>query len=201
MRPVLSAVRARMAPILAFVIALCMILGPAGALAARQATMRAAVRIDFVELSTATGASSSTISGAESFVRALDQSSGTSDATVDRFWSGTATATTTPASVDLVGSLTSQVAAGATTSFAEVELLVIANNATSGNLIVGGGATPFGFLTTGTTDSLVIPPGGWVVLYFGDAGKAATGGATDLIWLTSSAGSVSYSVWIAGRSA
>ncbi len=191
----------RITAALAALLAFMLVALPVAGLAARQATLKAAVAINFAEFSTGIGASSATIGGAESFIKSLDQSSGTANGEVDRFWSGTGSATTTPTSLDLVGSLTSNVASGATTSFAEVEMLIVENTSASGNLLVGGGATPFGFLTVGTTDTLKIPPGGWVVIYLGDAGLTATGGSTDLLWLTSSTGTVVFKVWVAGRSA
>lgn len=169
---------------------------------ARQAQAKADVVVRVDEITTAVGFDGSGIARtAHEFVKALTFESGTTDGTVDRVWSGTATATTTPTTIDLAGTgITSNVAGGATVTFADLQMLIVENTGTSGNILVGGGTNAVG-ITNGTTDSDVIPPGGFLFRHFGTAGLAVTPTTGDILQIKSSAGSVTYRVLIVGRSA
>jgi hypothetical protein len=132
--------------------------------------------------------------------KALQLENGTADGQVDRVWSASANATTSPTTIDLIGSLTGQIDGGTVTSFADAQCLYVENTSTSGNLLVGGGTNPIG-LVTGTAESLVIPPGGWALINFGNTGLACVNSSSDVLTLKASAGTVGYRVAIVGRSA
>ncbi|MGL5095856.1 MAG: hypothetical protein ACRDD1_09720, partial [Planctomycetia bacterium] len=118
----------------------------------------------------------------------------------DRLHSASGTVTTSPTTVDLIGSLTSQIDGGSTTSFADLQGLYVENTSAAGNLLVGGGANTIP-LTNGTTDEVLIPPGGWIYVDFGTSGLALTAGTADLLLLAASAGSVGFRLAVVGRSA
>lgn len=169
---------------------------------ARAVTFKETISQVATEYSTGLGANSNTAQLVHAFEESVDWPSGTSDGQVDRTWSGTGTATTTPSSIDVIGSLSSAIGAG-TTSFAEVVRLTIKNTASTGNLIVGGGATPFALFFSDDalyTAGATLQPGESLI-FRSTTGRTAAAGVSDLIWLQSSAGSVSYSAYLVGRSA
>lgn len=130
----------------------------------------------------------------------LEYTTGTADGSLDRAYSATGTATTTPTDVDLVGSLAS-VLSGATTSFVDIVGIVIVNTSTAGNLLVGGDANAIPIFAA-ANDVLVIPPGACFAWGFsalsGVTGTAETG---DILQIAASAGSVTFRVTLVGRSA
>ena len=168
---------------------------------ARQAQGTVSVSIDLTEIDTQAGIAAGSSALMHVASKARQMSTGTANGEIDRVWStASGSVGTGGASIDLVGSLTSQIAGGATTSFAEVQCVYLENTATSGNLLVGGAANLIGILN-GTTDKIVIPPGGALLLDLGTAGLATTAGTADLIPVAASAGTVTYKALIAGRSA
>lgn len=165
----------------------------------RAATLRASIDIQVTEVLSGIGVNSSLAQLLHRFLKQIDVGSGTSDGLQDRVWSGTGTATTTPASIDAVGSLTSALA-GSTTSLAELTWLIFENTGAT-SILLGGGATPLaGLLTTGTSDSIPVPAGSFIIKYLGDAGVAVTGGSTDLLWVTAASGTPTYNAILVGRS-
>lgn len=92
-----------------------------------------------------------------------------------------------------------------TVTFAEIVALLITNSSASiGNLVVGNkNATTawIGFLT-GDTDSFFIKPGGaFFICAPTDPAMAVADTTSHLLTMTASGGSVTYSVYVLGRSA
>jgi hypothetical protein len=168
---------------------------------ARQAQGTVEIAISLTEIDTQAGIAAGSSNLMHVASKARQMSTGTANGEIDRVWSTAAGSVGTGgASIDLVGSLTSQIAGGATTSFADVQYIYLENTATSGNLLVGGASNLIGILS-GATDKIVIPPGGALLLDLGTAGLATTAGTADLIPVAASAGTVTYKALIAGRSA
>lgn len=168
---------------------------------ARQAQGTVAVSIELTELDTQAGIAAGASNLQHVLTKARQMSSGTANGEIDRVWStASGSVGTGGSSIDLVGSLTSQIAGGATTSFADVQYLYLENTAAAGNLLVGGASNLIGILS-GTTDKIVIPPGGALLLDLGTAGLATTAGTADLVPVAASTGTVTYKALIAGRSA
>ena len=168
---------------------------------ARQAQGTVDIEISMTEIDTQAGIAAGSSNLQHVASKARQMSTGTANGEIDRVWSTAAGSVGTGgASIDLVGSLTSQIAGGATTSFADVQYIYLENTASAGNLLVGGAANLIGILS-GATDRIVIPPGGALLLDLGTAGLATTAGTADLIPVTASAGTVTYKALIAGRSA
>lgn len=168
---------------------------------ARQASGKAEINLRIEERTTDVGYDGAGVATAVHEVkRAVTFENGVLDGQIDRVFSGANTATTTPTNLDLVGTgLASQVAGGAPNSFADLQILVIENTGTVGNLIVGGGASAIP-LTNGTTDGEVVQPGGVLYRNFGTAGLALTAGVADILKIVASAGTVPYRILLAGRS-
>lgn len=162
--------------------------------------MKVALSLVFTEVVTALGVNALALSLVHAFSKNLDIGSGTSDGQNDRIFSAASTASTTPVSLDLAGSLTSAVGSG-TVAFAEWTWIIIENTGTA-DILVGGGATPLaGLLTVGTTDSWRVQPGGFHIAYAGPAGVAIANGSTDLLWITAASGTPTYNIIVVGRSA
>ena len=90
---------------------------------ARQAQGTVAVSIELTELDTQAGIAAAATNLQHVAVKARQMSSGTANGEIDRVWStASGSVGTGGSSIDLVGTLTSQIAGGATTSFADVPL-------------------------------------------------------------------------------
>ncbi len=158
------------------------------------------IDLRFTEYNTAVGASSSTSSAVHSFIKSIAHPSGTSDGSIDRVYSVVISATGTPATIDVSGSLAGELNAGATEVFADLQWVICENTSASNNLLIGGGSTPVG-ITNGTTDYIVVTPGGFFVSYLGTSGLAVGAASTDLLRYAASSGTVAGKVWLIGRSA
>lgn len=166
---------------------------------ARTATGKVRVVVDLMEGSTALGVASATGTLRHLVDDIVEYASGTSDGQIDRVYSGTLSLTTTPTDVDLVGSLTS-VLTGQTTTFVDLVGVLVVNQSTSGNVVVGNdtnGVPIFGAVT----HTLSVPPGGLFLWRAGAAGLATTAGTGDILQLAASAGTVTAALVLWGRSA
>lgn len=122
----------------------------------------------------------------------------------DRVWSDQRSlAASTAENLDLSGVLSDVF--GAVVSFAKVKaLLVVADAANPGNIVIGGAASngflgPFG----DATDTLAVKPGGVALLVDAGAGWAVTAGTGDILKVAnaSGAGAGSYKILVIGTSA
>lgn len=163
---------------------------------ARRASGKLAVVVDFMEESDSLGVGD----GIARVRHALDLSvalaSGTTDGTIDRLWSGSGTATSTPTDIDVSGALTSPLAAGAVV-LTDLVFIVVQNTG-SANLRLGGDANTVPFVSA--SDVQVIPPGGFTVLYGGPGGWPVTAGTGDILQLDSPT-TTTYKLILGGRSA
>ena len=151
------------------------------------------------------------------FLVSLGLANGTSDGSIDLVYakSESSIAASTITSYDLVGSLTNAV--GAAVVFAEVALIAIKNKRTTAlaYLDIGPHATNgFGRLASSrgfwpadlaadADQGNIVAPDSWFVIYAKD-GVPATGGASDILRVTTSAVAGSTNEWdivIIGRSA
>jgi len=130
--------------------------------------------------------------------------SGTTLGKIDRVWSDQRALASTSETLDLSGSLTSELD-GSTVSFdGGVVVIVIENTATGTglNLAVGGAAaTQFVGYVGDATDIVVIPPGGFMIWYAGNVDDRTAGnGVADSLKINSASGTVIFNILIAGRS-
>lgn len=135
-------------------------------------------------------------------VEALTWLGGTGASQIDTVWSDTRTASATPDTLDLRGSLTG--ANGATLNFAEIVLIVIINRATTAGylLTVGDAASnPIASIMEAATHRLNIGPSGAGILWNPIDGYATTAGSADVLQIDPGANSIEYDIFIAGRSA
>jgi hypothetical protein len=133
----------------------------------------------------------------------LDMVTGTGASQSDLVWSDTRSLVATSESIDLAGTLTSQLT-GATVTFAEVTAIIIRNNATTTayKLLVGGAAAnQFINWVAAANDIVHIGPGGIFVLTSPVDGFAVTAGTGDILKIDSGAVTISYSIVVIGRSA
>lgn len=97
------------------------------------------------------------------------------------------------------GSLTD--AFGATFTIAELKVLIVcADTANTGNIVVGGDAASVPFLSTAATTISVKPGGCFVYTDPSAAGTAVTGTSADIIQVAPSSGTQAYSILIMGSS-
>lgn len=97
------------------------------------------------------------------------------------------------------GALTT--AFGTTFTIAELKLLVVcADSANTGNVIVGGDAASVLFLSVATTTVSVKPGGCFMFLDPSATGTAVTNATADIIQVAPSAGTQAYTIVIAGSS-
>lgn len=169
---------------------------------AREALGDVSLRINLIEQLTALGIGSSATRLSHGPVEwSTTYTTGTADGSIDRVWSGAANATTSPTSLDLLGTMTSIADGSLTTSFVELVLLYVENTSTSGNIIVGDAASnPFAGIF-GADGTVIIPPGGCFLWAVKLAGVAPVAGTGDILQIVASSGTVGYKVLIAGRSA
>lgn len=165
---------------------------------AREASGRFSFALSVDERQTALGTGDVVGHANHTLNLAADWSSGTADGSVDRVWSGAATASTTPTDVDVVGSLTSIIGAG-TVGFADVVLVAIRNTGST-VLRVGGDANALAMFGA-TNDLMLVQPGGMIAAYHGPAGLAAVAGTGDILQLDTASGTTTYQIVIVGRSA
>jgi hypothetical protein len=128
--------------------------------------------------------------------------SGTDNGDIDRVWSESADATTTPTTLDVLGTLTSRLNQGNTVSTVELNVMVITNEADvgGGNLLVGGGSNPIAGIWMASGDGITIPPQGFAVWAAPQAGIAPVAGTGDILTIAASTGTVAYKIGLAGRS-
>lgn len=132
-----------------------------------------------------------------------EQVTGTGSSQQDRVWSDAQTvANGAPDTWDLAGTLTSELS-GATITFAEVTLIWIRNRSTTTgqNLEIGAGSNPFITWLKATGDAIIVPPGGVFLLTSPIDGFATVAGTGDVLTITSTSGTITYDILIAGRSA
>jgi hypothetical protein len=165
---------------------------------ARFANGSVRVEVDINEAVTALGAGDDIARMPHRRVYSKTLASGTADGEIDRVVSQGVSFTTTPTDIDLSGSLTSPLNAGAVV-FAEVSMIYIENTAAAGNLQVGGDAASLP-LFGAAADFIVVPPGG-CFFWYAPAGIAITATTADILQIAASAGTVTGKVTIAGRSA
>lgn len=170
---------------------------------ARAARGTLSIRLALTELLTllGVGASSGQLPHPHEFVREME--TGTGNGQIDRVWStasGSVVAAS-PVSVDLSGALASVLDSGQTVVMADLQVLMVENTSTSGNLILGAHANNVGFVGGAASGSIIIPPGGCFCIDLGTAGLAIGAGATDIVQLDASAGTVTYKLTVGGRSA
>lgn len=119
----------------------------------------------------------------------------------NRIWSDTRTISASGTdTIDLAGSLTD--AFGQSLTFARVKaFLVAASPNNMNNVVVGGATNAFASWLGDASDTIVIRPGGLLMLVAPDAtGYVVTGGSADEIRVANSAGgsSVTYDVIVIG---
>lgn len=159
------------------------------------------ISVDINEVAAPTSIGGKSSSLVHSFQKVLDIASGTADGQADVVYSNVVNLTTTPTDLDLRGSLASKLD-GSTVNFVDVVCIIVNNKATSGNIVMGGAASnQFSGFFGGATQTNIIPPGGFSILYFGDAGLGTTAGTGDLLRFVASAGTVAAEIVILGRSA
>ncbi len=135
-----------------------------------------------------------------------DFATGTGDYQFDRVWSDERTLTATSESLDLAGSLTSQLD-GSTVTFVEVGGILIYNTATAAAsvLIVGGAASNQAYvgLFNAAADKIKVGALGmfaWIAPLDG-GGLTVTAGTGDILKVDSGAATITYRIAILGRSA
>ncbi|MFN3473562.1 MAG: hypothetical protein ACK4ZW_05900 [Blastomonas sp.] len=131
--------------------------------------------------------------------------SGTGDNQADQVFADTRTlAASSSEDLDMAGVLTNGL--GSTITFASVKALIIVAAAGNTNDVVVGGAASNAFATMfgDATDTIKVPPGGFVVLGdFGATGFAVTASTGDLLKIANggSGTPVSYDILIVGDTA
>lgn len=126
--------------------------------------------------------------------------SGTGAAQCDRIFSESAKSISGNYDADLSGVLLDIF--GAAITFARVKLIVVtADPANAGNVVIGGAATPFfGFLGS-ATDKVNVRPGGCAVFFAPDATAwPVVNAASDLLRFAPSAGTVVFDWAVLGAS-
>lgn len=137
---------------------------------------------------------------AYNFARAVTLSDGTGSNQVDKIFADTRT-TAGNDDIDLAGALTDDL--GVALTFVKVKGLFVANSsASTGNAVIGNAAAtqfqgPFGAVT----HTIAVPPGQWFGMTYGTTGWTVGAGASDLLRIAASAGSVTYDIYILGTSA
>lgn len=127
---------------------------------------------------------------------------GIGDTQIDKAWGDTRTvASGTPDDLDFIGSAIKD-AFGNNLAFAEVcGVLVAAEAANPGNIIVGAAAALATVLAVGAaTHTRIVKPGGFD-FWFAPTGWPVATGSTDVHRVASSSGSSIYSIIVLGRSA
>lgn len=128
--------------------------------------------------------------------------SGTSDDQVDRVWStDDSVENGTPDTFDLAGSLTSKADGTTTITFTEITHIILQHTSGTGNLSLGAGSNPVSTIWGASGDAVVIGPGGLFVWSSPTNGAAVTAGTGDILTISSSSGTIGYSLMVVGRSA
>ena len=141
-------------------------------------------------------------SGRTQEIQRLIGASGTSDDQVDRVWStDDSVANGAPDTFDLAGSLTSKADGTTTITFAEITHIVLQHTSGTGDLSLGAGSNPVSTLWGASGDAVVIGPGGLFVWSSPTNGAAVTAGTGDILTISSSSGTIGYSLMVVGRSA
>lgn len=130
--------------------------------------------------------------------------SGTGDNQGDRFYRASGTVTTAETAIDLAGSVSDDY--GQTITFAELRGMILVNTMTAitdGTLIYGNAsANQFLGFTGAAAHTIKIQPASWACFATTLNGSGAvSAGSTDNIRLSSSAGSVTYTLVLWGASA
>ena len=136
---------------------------------------------------------------------------GTGGFQTDLFYNTGGSLNTGGTTYDLAGSLTDVY--GNTLTFAEISFMLFLNKSTSGNLLVGPtGSNQFAPMFNGASNGLIVYPGatdssGTVipgVALIGtpnSGGYAVTAGTGDNLKLAASTGTITFEMWLFGRSA
>lgn len=166
---------------------------------ARQVLGRIALAIDLTERNTALGMGSQIASLPHAVAFEALISAGTAEGQLDRITSDSISVTT-GTDIDLAGSISSEIGAGAVT-LAKLNLLYVKNTTApgGGNLQIGGDANSAP-LFAAVNDILVLPPGG-VFFWYSPSGVTVTAGTGDILQFAASTGTVTLDYVIAGRSA
>lgn len=125
---------------------------------------------------------------------------GSSSGQANKAWHDQRTLSATSEELDLSGSLTDSF--GDTVTLSKVKMLMIENKATtSGHNLVVGGAASNGFATIfgDSSDEIIIPPGGILLLTSPVDGFTVTGGTGDLLKIDSGANNITYNIAIIGN--
>jgi len=131
----------------------------------------------------------------------LTLANGTGAGQADKVWSDRRTlAGAASETLDLAGSLAPLFGAG-TVTFAKVKIVALYNRSAAQILTYRmGAANGWGGIVGGTTDPLVIKPGG-CVLWYDPTGTTVTAGTGDIILITNGAGSsCDYDIFVVGTS-
>jgi len=125
---------------------------------------------------------------------------GVGDFQSDALWTDTRTlATNTTEDIDLRGALADIFGVGAV--FVEVTALLIKSAAANTtNLTIGNGTNPAQLFFGATTHSIILQPGGTMLLTAPKTGWAITAGTADILKVANAAGaSATYNIKIMGR--
>lgn len=169
---------------------------------ARQARAKIRIEVTVEEIETDAGVSSAPARLIHQVKYEKDFTSGTTNGTqIDRVWSTDADLTTTPEDTDLQGSLASVLNGGNTVTIADLVGLVVVNDEASGgdDVQVGAGTNPVtAFHASGDIEA--VKPGG-ILVWIAPDGAAVAGGASDILRMVASAGTVPRRAIVFGRSA
>jgi hypothetical protein len=123
---------------------------------------------------------------------------GTGANQVNRVYSATTTATTTPTDLDLAGGLTAM--DGSTITMAEVVAIAIVNKSTttSENLQIGGDANSVPIFGA-VGDYAIVGPGGVFLWSSPVDGVTVTASTGDILQIAASTGTITYDILIVGR--
>lgn len=166
---------------------------------ARQALGRFGIFFDAWELSTALGADSATSRLQHLLSDIGDLVSGTGDSQIDRAYSDVLTLTTTPTTLDLVGSSVLSKLDGQAISLVDIVAVAVINTGADG-LIIGGSTNNIPIFS-GSNAALVIPVGGKMLWQAGPAGVALVASTGDILRLAAQTTTTTCKVGVVGRSA
>lgn len=169
---------------------------------ARQCKGKIRILVEIQEIETDVGADSRTVTLPHRIEYNVDFASGTTDGTeINRVWSTDATATTTPDDLDLQGSLASVLNGSNTVVIPDLVGVVVTNDAAagSGDVQVGAGTNPVTAFHASADVEVVKPQG--IFLWIAPHGGAVAAGASDLLRMVASAGSLARRAIVFGRSA
>lgn len=168
---------------------------------ARQCRGKIRILVEIDEIETDVGADSRTVVLPHRIAYEWDFDSGVTDGTeINRVWSTDAASTTTPDDADLQGSLASVLNGSNTVVLADLVGLVVVNDAASGSgdVLVGAGTNPVTAFHAAADVEAVKPRG--IFLWVAPFGGSVAAGASDILRMVASAGSVAKRAILFGRS-